>query len=215
MKKNAKKTAAKALNATLRAAIATAAGIGFDIATGYAAAVELARKVAKSRAALNEAGAQYKAGYVARYLSDIPAVAKRWGNMDQAARIAAAADVIAKATPESSKPNRRTETEHKACRAADVSWSTAKRRAGILAEKKGGRAPRPAAKASTTVKALPVDLVKASPRLGTPTAANDYFATAAAALLATVNKNAKHVPPAVSTAVTDFHAALRTAGLIK
>lgn len=210
MNKKSKK-AAKAFTATIRNALATAATIGFNVATGYSEAVALFRKVAKSDAAVKEAGADYRAGYVARYLTDSPAYAKRWDNMGDVERIDAARDIIAKPTPDSSKPNRRTELEHKAVRAADVSLSTAKRRAGLVAERKGGRKPRAG---SNTPKAPPVDLVKASPKLPTKAAANDYFATACAALLATIDKNAKHIAPQLSSAVTDFAAALRTAGIM-
>lgn len=211
MKKKAK-SAAKPISAKLRELIGTAAAIGFDVATGYQRAVSLARAIgSKNRLALVEAGLQYKAGYVARYLGDQPAFAKRWHNMGQDERIAESLDIYGRPYPESSKGNRRTALEHKACRAADVSWNTAKRRAGLIAEKKGGRKPRPAANAS---KPVPVDLVKASPKLPNKTAANDYFATAAAALLATVDKNAKHVAPQVSSAVSDFVTALRTAGIM-
>jgi hypothetical protein len=61
---------------------------------------------------------------------------------------------------------------------------------------------------------VPVDLVKASPTLKDKPAANDYFATACAALLATVNKNAKKIDPRISSAVSDFHSAMKAAGFI-
>lgn len=212
-KKTAKKTAP--LNAKLRELIATAASIGYTASASFAAGVELARNIARvrnSKVALVEAGLQYKAGYVARYLEGERAFAKRWDNMDQSQRIAEAADIYGRPYPESSKPNRRTELEHRACRAADVSWSGCKRRAGLIAEKKGGRKPRPAANAS---KPVPVDLVKASPKLPNKAAANDYFATACAALLATVDKNARIVMPQVSSALTDLRAAFVAAGIME
>lgn len=210
-----KKNKPVAISAALKALIASAATVGANVANGYSEAVKLFRSIGtKNRTALAEAGKRYTAGYVARYLGDNATYAKRWHNMDDAARVEAALLVLDKATPDSSKSDRRSELEHKACRAAAVSLATAKRRAGLVAEKKGGRKPRPAAKA-TKGKAPPVDLVKASPTLKTRLAANDYFATACAALLATVNKNAKHVEPRVATAVSDFHAALKAAGLIK
>lgn len=196
---------AKPLNATLRGLIATAATVGYSTANSFEGGVALCRSLAKSKAALNEAGRQYKAGYVVRRLEAIPAVAKRWSNMPLEQRIEAALEVMDKATPDSAKPNRRTDLEHKAVRAADVSWAACKRRAGLIAEKKGGRKPRPA---SNKAKAPPVDLVKASPKLADKAAANDYFATAAAALLATVDKNARIIPPQLSTAVQDFKAAV-------
>lgn len=212
MKKTAKKQT-KALSATLKALVASAASVGMNVAGGYADAVALFKRIGtKSKVALVDASLNYKAGYVARYLKETPSIAKRWGNMGDAQLVDAAKEIYGKPYPESSKPNRRTELEHRACRAADVSLATAKRRAGIIAEKKGGRKPRPATVPPS--KAVPVDLVKASPKLASKTAANDYFATACAALLATVNKNAKHIDPRLSSAVTDFHTACKAIGLV-
>jgi hypothetical protein len=209
-----KKVKTVRISEKLRSLIASAVTIGFNVATGYSEAVSLFRAIGtKNRVALADAGMNYKCGYVARYLSDIPAMQKRWGNLNDEQLIAEARDIYAKPYPESSKPNRRTELEHKACRAADVSLATAKRRAGLIAEKKGGRKPRPASNKAD--KAVPVDLVKTSPVLKTKAAANDYFATAAAALLATVNKNAKNITPRISTAVQELHAAMVAEGLIK
>jgi hypothetical protein len=122
------------------------------------------------------------------------------GTISTSRQCEAAGEIIAKATPDSSKPDRRTELEHKAVRAADVSWAKVKREAGIEATKKGNRKPR----TGSTGNVPPVDLVKASPKLATKEAANDYFGTAAAALLATVDKNAKLVDPRLSSAVSDF-----------
>lgn len=207
-----KKSKARPISAKLRELIAGAASIGFDVATGYQRAVVLARSIGtKHRVALAEAGLQYQAGYVARYLGDQPAYSKRWHNMGQPERIAASLAVIAKPEPTSTKPNRRTELEQRAVRAAQTSWATAKRRAGLTAERKGGRKPRPSANAS---KPVPVDLVKASPRFSNKAAANDYFATALAALLTTVDKNAKLIAPQLSTIVHDAYTAAKKAGFI-
>lgn len=208
-----KKSKARALSASMKALVASAASVGMNVAGGYADAVALFKKIGtKSKVALNEAGLNYKAGYVARYLKESSAYAKRWDNLGELQLVDAATEIYGKPYPESSKANRRTELEHKACRAADVSLATAKRRAGLIAEKKGGRKPRPAS--NTPAKGVPVDLVKASPTLKTKEAANDYFATACAALLTTVNKNAKRIDPRLSSAVTDFHDALKAMGLI-
>lgn len=206
-KSKAKKT--QVISTKLRELIATAGAIGYSASASFSAGVALARSIGgKHKVALVEAGLGYKAGYVARYLEDTPGIERRWGNLDQAARIVAAGLIYGQPYPESTKANRRTAIEHKACRAADVSWSSCKRRAGLVAEKAGGRKPRPAA---NPPKAVPVDLVKASPKLANKAAANDYFGTAAAALLATVDKNARHVSPQLSSAVTDFKAAVAKA----
>lgn len=211
---NKSKKKAVAMSAKLRALVASAASVGMNVATGYSEAVSLFKSIGtKSKVALADAGLNYKAGYVARYLRDTAGYAKRWGNMGEPQLVDAAKEIYGKPYPESSKANRRTELEHRACRAADVSLATAKRRAGLIAAKTGGRKPRPSSNAP--VKAVPVDLVKASPTLKTKDAANDYFATACAALLATVNKNAKRIDPRLSSAVTDFHAAVKAIGLIK
>lgn len=211
MNKSQKKSAR--ISNALSAIVATAAAVGFTAANAFAGGVELARKLKGNAGALNKAGAEYKAGYVARYLKDESAMSRRWGNMSEPQIIDEARGILAKPSADSTKPGRRTELEHKACRAADVSWSSCKRRAGIVPTKAGNRKPRPAAKA-TAAKAVPVDLVKASPTLKDKPAANDYFATAAAALLATVNKNAKRIDPRLSSAVADFHSALKALGLI-
>lgn len=208
MKKTVKKAQAK-LNAKFTALVTSAAAIGFDVASGYAAAVDLVIAVKGSAAALERTGEQYKRGYVARSLLSVPAYAKRWHNLDQPGQFDAAGEIIAKATPDSSKPDRRTELEHKAVRAADVSWSKVKRAAGIAATKNGNRTPRTSTVPAGNVP--PVDLVKASPKLPNKTAANDYFGTAAAALLATVDKNAALVDPRISSAVSDFLAAVKAA----
>lgn len=206
-----KKNKRPAMSATLKGLVASAASVGMNVATGYAEAIALFKRIGtKSKVALGDASLNYKAGYIARSLRET--YAKRWGNLGDDQLVEAAKEIYGKPYPESSKANRRTEAEHKACRAADVSLATAKRRAGLIAEKKGGRKPRPASNAPS--KAVPVDLVKASPTLKTKEAANDYFATACAALLATVNKNAKRIDPRLSSAVTDFHDACKAMGLI-
>jgi hypothetical protein len=211
MKKTQKK-AAKALSAKMLALVGTAATIGYSVQGAFAGAVALCRQIGQGhKLALTDAGLQFKAGYIVRYLEDVPAYLKRVGNMDQAQRFDDALTIYGKPGPETAKPNRRTELEHRACRAADKSWRMAQVRAFNIQPK--ARKPRPAANAPS--KAVPVDLVKAAPNLPTKAAVNDYFATALAALLTTVNKNAKRVSPQISSAVTDCHAALKAAGIIQ
>lgn len=221
MKKTAKKaarSAAKPLSDALQALVTTCATAGFNTANAFAECVTAVRSIIKEtrpgsqrNRALEAAALGHKAGYVARSLLADEAYGKRWGNMSQAQQIEEGAAIIARAAPTSNKPDRRTEQEHKACRAADVSWFKVKQRAGLVEQpkNKGNRKPRPGA---NPPKAPPVDLVKASPKLPDKQAANDYFGTAAAALLATVDKNAKLVDPRISTAVhtflTDVKAAL-------
>ena len=196
------------LSAKQRDLIAGAAMVGYQTANAFEAGVALARSIGAHKQALADAGVRYQAGYVARSLFSLPAYAKRWGNMTDAQRIEAAAEIMARPTPDSTKPNRRSEVEHKACRAASVSWHGCKSKAGVITVKP--RKPRPASN-KPDAKPVPVDLVKASPTLKTKGAVNDHFATAVAALLATVNKNAKLIDPRLSTAVADFKAAVDAA----
>lgn len=210
--KKTKRTAArgKALSAALQGFISTVATCGFSTANAYADCVVAVQGILKEtrpgsnrNRALEAAALGYKSGYVARSLLVDPAYGKRWGNLSQTQQIEEGTLIIGRAAPTSSKDDRRTEAEHKACRAADVSWFKVRERAGLTEPKKnkGNRKPRPSANEG---KAPPVDLVKASPKLATKEAANDYFGTAAAALLATVDKNAKLVDPRISTAVHVF-----------
>lgn len=217
-KKTAKR-AKRALSAKLATLVASAANVGFAVSGAFESAVGLCQDIRRAlprgaipsrHPALIDAGLAFKAGYVARRLSLHSLYAKRWGNYSEAQMIEEAGLIYARPYPESSKPNRRTDVEHKACRAADTSWTTAKARAGIVSERKGkggSRKPRPGSNKSQP-KAPPVSLTKASPKLATREAANDFFATAAAALLATVNKNAKNIAPQLSSAVTDFKKAI-------
>jgi hypothetical protein len=209
-KKAAAKSNAKPLSDALQGLVTTVATCGFSTANAYADCVAAVASIIKGtrpgsprNRALEAAALGYKSGYVARSLLAMDAYAKRWGNMTMAQQIEAGAEIIARAAPTSSKADRRTEEEHKACRAADVSWFKVKERAGLAEPKKnkGGRKPRTG---SNPPSAPPVDLVKASPKLANKEAANDYFGTAAAALLATVDKNAKLVDPRISTAVHTF-----------
>lgn len=209
--KKAKKKTAR-ISAKLQGLIAGAASIGYQTQGAFAAGVGLAKAIGgKNRVALADAGVQYVAGYVVRYLEDQPAYMRRVGNMSQTQRFTDAVEIIGKPEAGSSKPNRRTELEQRAVRAGQTSWSGCKRRAGLVAERNGGRKPRPSANAS---KPVPVDLVKASPKLASKKAANDYFATACAALLVTVDKNAKLIAPQISSALTDLRAAFVSAGIM-
>lgn len=224
--KNAKKAAnrarkqvrkQKALTDAIQALVTTVATCGFSTANAYAECVTAVQSiVAATRVgsprnrAMEAAALGYKAGYVARSLLADPAYVKRWGNMSVVQQIEEGTTIIGRAAPTSKQDDRRTEQEHKACRAADVSWYKVRERAGLTEPKKnkGNRKPRPGA---NPAKAPPVDLVKASPKLASKQAANDYFGTAAAALLATVDKNARLVDPRISTAVHTFLTSVKAA----
>lgn len=206
---------AKLISAARRRLIEGAAVVGYASANAFEGGVTLAKAIGPHKQALADAGVQYQAGYVARSLFADKAYQRKWGNYDDAARIEAGLIIMGRATPESTKADRRSELEHKACRAAAVSWSGCKSRAGVV--EKTTRKPRvPSSGLSKNAQlVVPVDLVKASPKLASKSAANDYFATACAALLATVDKNAKHVMPQISSALTDLRLALVAAGVME
>jgi hypothetical protein len=203
------------ISAKLQGLIGGAASIGYQTQGAFTAGVELAKAIGgKNRVALADAGRQYVAGYVVRYLEDHPAYMRRVGNMNQTQRFADAIEMQDKPEAGSTKPNRRTELEQRAVRAGQTSWSTCKRRAGLVAERKGGRKPRPGAN-KKPVKALPIDLTIAAPKLASKKAANDFFANSCAALLTTWDKNAGlKLDPRISTALTDLRAALVTVGIM-
>lgn len=212
-KANATK-ARKAHRASLAKAITGAASLGYGVAGGFQAAVSGLKGFTlqdRDKAALADFGLQYKAGYMVRYAeANMPSYAKRVGNQPLPIRVDGMLEVYGKPYPQSAKPNRRTEAEHKMCRAADVSWNAVRARAG-LAKPKAPRKPR------TTVVAPepPRDLITSCPKLADKAAANDHFATAAAALLATVNGNARKVVPQISSAVQDLYTVMVDLGLIK
>jgi hypothetical protein len=236
-KTKAKKTPKQPIfSDTLRALISSASVIGFVVADSFGEALTLVEsiitetkgKVALRDKALNAAQANYVPGYVARSLLRLPDYRSRWDNLTQDQQIDMGKDICAKSHPTTKKAKpeeRRTDNEHKACRAADESWRALKRKAGIEGDKakdpkKNSRAPR--AGSNPPPPPPPVDLVKASPKIdkayaeraGVKTvkeAVNDYYATAAAALLAFTNKNARNVIPQLSSATADFHAAVKAA----
>jgi hypothetical protein len=192
-----------------RNVIKAAYGLGFNASGAFASAVAaLACFTVADKEAVIQFGLGYKAGYVVRYMQANANMKRRWGNLDDAALAEAGADIYSKPYPDSTKPNRRTDLEHKACRAADVSLNAVKARAGLSNPKK--RKPRPAANKNEP----PRELVAATPKLATKEAVNDHFGVAAAALLATVNANAKRVSPQLSSAVAAFHASLKALGLL-
>lgn len=193
-------------------AIGTAYGFGHSARANFQATVSALSVFTKEdKEALIQFGLQYKAGYMAAYFAaNLPGWAKRKGNQPPEVIAEEMAAIYSKPYPSSTKPNRRTELEHKACRAADVSWSGAKSSAGLSNPQK--RKPRPSANKTPEP---PRELVAATPKLGTKTAVNDHFSTAVAALMTTVNANARFVSPGISSAIQDAYAAFVKLGLIK
>lgn len=211
-KKSTVTVAKRRITAKQSKAIGTAYGFGHSARANFQATVAaLAVFTKEDKEALIQFGLQYKAGYMAAYFAaNVPGWAKRKGNQSQDVIAEDMAAIYSKPYPESTKPNRRTEVEHKACRAADSSWSGAKSVAGLSNPQK--RAPRPSANKAPEP---PRELVAATPKLGTKVAANEHFSIAAAALMTTCNANAKFVQPAIISAVSDLYQAFIKAGLIK
>jgi hypothetical protein len=209
-----KATAPVRITPTMAALISSAAGIGFDTVNAYARGIELAKRIGPNPKLLADAGVQYQIGYVAGYLKRHET---RTRNLSDEMRFDESRAVLEKAMPESTKPNRRTDLEHRACRAASNSWTRCKDDAGVKAAPKarlnGGK--RKAAKPNNTgANGGKVSAIN-TPRLENAEAANAYFGQLAVAALRTVNINAKKLSPAISTAVQDFHLAMVNAGLIK
>lgn len=242
MAKKTKKRTVKvtALPEAVQTMVSAIALCGFDAFGAFAKCCDNVLAIVKStrpgsprNRALEAAALGYRAGYVACNLLRDDDYAKRWGNMSQLQQIEEATRIIgmraAKAEtrpdgttiylPDSKQPDGyRNAREHKAVRASDVSWLKVREATGLKAKKaKQSRAPRTG---STEATPPPVDLVKASPTLATREAANDYFGTAAAALLATVDKNVKAgrgnpIDPRISTAVHNFLTEVKAALGIK
>jgi hypothetical protein len=205
----ATKKAARKINAKFLASVNAASDMGYDMADGYSRAVELVRSVKASANALADVAANYVIGYVARSLSS------QLGNMERVQQYAEARDIIAKAGPDTSKPDRRTAEQHKAVRAAQTSLASVKRAAGIAPSKAGGRKPR----AGSNPPEPPRDALFASPKLANDNEARDYFRNAFAALLTTtevnrqtgIKKEVKHVAFVVQSIIQDAKAAIEKA----
>ena len=220
------KAANARISAALNALIASASTIGFATSGAFEDAVQLVRNALKAlprganplkHQGMIDLGLAYKAGYIARRLKSESAFAKRWGNYDDAQCIEEAATIYAKPGFESGKPNRRSEVEHKACRAADTSFTKVRERAGLVSERKGagGRKPRP----SSNKKEPARDMLFASPKLANDNEAREYFRTALAALMTTTEvnrqngakKEVKHVAFLVQSIIQDAKAAIEKA----
>jgi hypothetical protein len=219
--KTAKRAATKPLSDALQALVTTVATCGFSTANAYVECVVAVQSIVSGtrpgsprNRALEAAALGYKAGYVARSLLVDPAYAKRWGNMSVAQQIEAGAEIIARAAPtvEQGRSAHGSGAQGLPRRRCQLVQGQGARRPCEPKKNKGNRKPRPG---KNPPKAPPVDLVKASPKLATKQAANDYFGTAAAALLATVDKNAKLVDPRISTAVHTFLTEVKAALGIK
>lgn len=125
--------------------VAKASNLGYNVRSAFQAAVDtvmklalLAENEAQFDNALGRFATAYKSGYIAFYLEDREP-AKR--NLNQKARVTEALEIMALPTPDSKKKAdaRRTDVQHKACRAADKSLADVKRSAGLKPTKGGGK----------------------------------------------------------------------------
>lgn len=184
---------------------------------GLQAIVAATRKGSQRNRALEAAYLGYQAGYVADSLLSDPAYAKRWGNLSPTQLIEEGTAILKRAAPTSKKEDRRTEQEHKACRAASVSLVRVKERAGLkdATARKNSRKPRPSANTPEP----PREALFASPKLANDNEARDYFRNAFAALMTTtevnrqtgIKKEVKHVAFIVQSIIADAKAAIEKA----
>ena len=179
-----------------KALIASAATAGYEYgnsrATARAALVTARNSLDQS--AYADWVVRFKAGRIVSYFENPPKaqrvhcanyLARRWDNLPHDQRVESAIEMMGKAAPTSEKPNRRTETEHKAVRAAETCVSELKRDAGLTkSNPKKSRKPR-APEGSPEGASVTV----ASPKFTNDNQAVEFFGNVAAALLATCEKN--------------------------
>lgn len=213
-KKTAKKAVVRPLANKLALLVASAGEAGFTVGGGHGLSIDVFASVKGNARALKEAESAFVQGYVAGSLIRRPDYAKRWGNMGRDQLLIEAATII------SLKPfdkdveasdDRRDELQHKAVRSAQTTLSNAKRKAGIMPTKGGGRKPRTPSVPAEEGSPVPVDMVTATPTLASKEDVNAYMEKAIAALLATCDKNAKRVMPQISSALTDCRDAISAA----
>lgn len=217
------KTTVKAArrSATLVALINGASALGYAFSGGFEAACASAKKLVPSTyltlsdeqrkpfaAQIADFGRHFKAGHLLRYL-EMRGYNKRFGNMDEPAKIAECLAIFDKARPDNlEKTDRRTTLEHLGCRTADNAWSRVRDSAGLKkpAEK---RAPSKR-RAAGDEKAVPSARLTA-PAMHAPVDALAFFKNVSADLLKAINANAKVVPIGLKSAVEDFRKAVRIA----
>jgi hypothetical protein len=206
-------------SATLSALISGASSLGYAFSGGFEAAIAAAHKLVPSGyLGLNEEqrktfapvirdfGIQFKAGHLLRYL-ETRGYNRRFGNMDNAQKIAECVTIFDKARPDNmEKSDRRTELEHAGCRAADNAWTRVRDGAG-LKPPAVKRAPSKR-RAAGDEKAVPSARLTA-PAMHAPVDALAFFQHVSADLLKAVNANAKVVPIGLKSAVEDFRKAVR------
>lgn len=227
MSKKTKKTAnTRALSDSVLALVSTVAQCGLNAAASYSASVNAVLAIVKAtrpgsprNRALEAAYLGYQAGYVANSLLADPAYAKKWGNLSPTQLIEEGTEILGRGAPTSIRDDRRTEQEHKACRAASVSLVRVKERAGLKddTKRKASRKPRPSANPPEP----PRDLIAASPKFVNDNEARDYWRNAFAALMTTteVNRHGKagvkrevsHVTFLVQSIIADAKAAIEKA----
>lgn len=219
MSKSTQKTVKR--SATLTALINGAASLGYAFSGGFEAACASAKKLVPSTflalsdeqrkgyaAQIADFGRHFKAGHLLRYLEN-RGYNRRFGNMDEPAKIVECLAIFDKARPDNlEKTDRRTAVEHLGCRTADNAWSRVKDASG-LKPPAPKRAPSKR-RAAGDEKALPSARITA-PVMHAPVDALGFFKNVSADLLKAINANAKVVPIGLKTAVQDFRKAVREA----
>lgn len=206
---------------SLTALISSAANLGYAFSGGFEAAVASAHKLVPSNylglseeqrkvfaAQIRDFGIQFKAGHLLKYL-ELRGYNKRFGNMDHAQKIAACVEIFDAAPPESDKNNRRTETEHKGCRAADNAWTRVRDAAGLKPPAQKRKPLRRAAGDEKGKGTAPVALTNLQPlKFAASSDALEAFKAIAANLHRLVNGNVLTIPPQLRSAAQDFEAAV-------
>lgn len=195
----------KPLNKAAKAAlVATALNNAFEAAyqsgTSFAGCVTLLRDAHRFGSAddYSTVAASIRVGRVVAYIEQPPQSLepklrkclidyreRHWGNLPLSERRDAAAAFIALPTPDSAKPEKRTEWQHKAVRAADSAVSTMRSQAGITAKKAGGNTGKPKAGSNEPEKGPSV----ASPSFSNENDAEAYIRNTLAALVTTCTVN--------------------------
>lgn len=208
-------------SATLVALINGASALGYAFSGGFEAACASAKKLVPSTyltlseeqrkvyaPQIADFGRHFKAGHLLRYL-EMRGYNKRFGNMDEPAKIAECLTIFDKARPDNlEKTDRRTALEHLGCRTADNAWSRVRDAAGLkLPAPKRAPAKR---RAAGDEKKVPTARITV-PKFHAPIDAVPFFNNVSADLLKVVNENAKDTPSVYKSAVQDFRKAIREA----
>jgi hypothetical protein len=215
-----KATAVAKITAAQRRVIREAAKQGYDSAGAFeGAVVHLSKLRGADESVIAAYAVQYKLGFGVSYMErhDKQGFGKRTGNQPLDVKVDAIADIFAlkyrpKETDESKViKGMRSPLEQRMTRGADQSFVRVKEGAGMKV-KRTRKTKAPVIVAPEP----PLDLTKLTPTFADKAAANDWFVNASAALLNACDKNnskskGKLVSPQITSAVSDFQAAIKKA----